>query len=86
MRQGLEVEEDSDEEPDLGRSSSPSHAAPDASVGAGKGKGRKGKVAKDPIVLRQPTVLEQKIMAAARERQRAGITQKQVCVCTCVSR
>jgi hypothetical protein len=30
------------------------------------------------ITLRQPSVLEQKIMAAARERQRANITQKQV--------
>ena len=30
------------------------------------------------ITLRQPSVLEQKIMAAARERQRANITKKQV--------
>ncbi len=30
------------------------------------------------ITLRPPSVLEQKIMAAARERQRANITKKQV--------
>ena len=34
--------------------------------------------AKSPIVIRQPTALEQKIMAAARERQRQGIVKKQV--------
>lgn len=66
--------EDSDEEEAAEKAAAAAEAAELAQEAAAAAAAASAK----RITLRQPSVLEQKIMAAARERQRANITKKQV--------